>query len=69
MPQLWHIGTMPKPGDLPNPEAAPVGTAVPQAQSDAVIEVLRLGPHPSPLINVSSHGGQQFHRAPTKTPG
>src|SRR5581483_9077592 len=25
MPQLWHVGMMRKPGDLPNPEAPPVG--------------------------------------------
>ena len=25
MPQLWHVGMTRKPGDLPNPEAAPVG--------------------------------------------
>ena len=25
MPQLWHVGMMRKPGDGPNPEAAPVG--------------------------------------------
>jgi len=25
MPQLWHVGMMRKPGDLPNPEALPVG--------------------------------------------
>lgn len=35
MPQLWHVGMMRKPGDLPNPEAPPVGPsgiAVPAAQ-------------------------------------
>jgi 2,4-dienoyl-CoA reductase-like NADH-dependent reductase (Old Yellow Enzyme family) len=25
IPQLWHVGMMRKPGDLPNPEAPPVG--------------------------------------------
>src|ERR1035437_5853163 len=25
MPQIWHIGMVRKPGDLPNPEAAPIG--------------------------------------------
>ncbi|MBZ5579109.1 MAG: NADH:flavin oxidoreductase [Acidobacteriia bacterium] len=25
MPQLWHVGMMRKPGDLPNPEAPPIG--------------------------------------------
>ena len=25
MPQLWHVGMMRKPGDGPNPEAAPIG--------------------------------------------
>lgn len=38
MPQLWHVGTMRKVGDLPNPEAPPVGTSMTQAEIDAVIE-------------------------------
>src|SRR5579863_6173244 len=25
MPQLWHVGMMRKSGDLPNPEAPPIG--------------------------------------------
>jgi 2,4-dienoyl-CoA reductase-like NADH-dependent reductase (Old Yellow Enzyme family) len=41
MPQLWHVGTMRKPGSLPNPEAPPVGTSMTQAEIDAVIEAYR----------------------------
>jgi 2,4-dienoyl-CoA reductase-like NADH-dependent reductase (Old Yellow Enzyme family) len=43
MPQLWHVGLMRKPGDLPNPEAAPVGPAMTQAQIDAVIDAYAQG--------------------------
>jgi 2,4-dienoyl-CoA reductase-like NADH-dependent reductase (Old Yellow Enzyme family) len=48
MPQLWHVGMMRKSGDLPNPEARPIGPsgiAVPAGQlsepmTEAEIETL-----------------------------
>ncbi len=43
MPQLWHVGAMRKPGDLPNPEAPPVGPAMTQPQIDAVIDAYAQG--------------------------
>lgn len=43
MPQLWHVGTMRKPGALPNPEAPPVGPAMTQPQIDAVIDAYAQG--------------------------
>jgi 2,4-dienoyl-CoA reductase-like NADH-dependent reductase (Old Yellow Enzyme family) len=43
MPQLWHVGLMRKPGDLPNPEAQPVGPAMTQSQIDAVVDAYAQG--------------------------
>jgi len=40
MPQLWHVGTMRKPGDEPNPEAPPVGPSGIAAPAGQVSEPL-----------------------------
>jgi 2,4-dienoyl-CoA reductase-like NADH-dependent reductase (Old Yellow Enzyme family) len=37
VPQLWHVGMTRNPGDLPNPDAPPVGTSMPDAEIEGVI--------------------------------
>lgn len=43
MPQLWHVGTMRKPGDLPNPEAMPVGADMTVAEIEAIVAAYAQG--------------------------